>query len=207
MCGRYVSPDTAAIERQWQIGRRNSNPFPRRFNAAPSTEVPLLWREGATLALGVARWGLIPQWWKEAKPPRFTHNARLEDTPAKPLWRDAMRRSRCLVPAQGWYEWRESDKQPYYFARRDGRLACFAGLMSLFDGKLLTCAVLTTAAAGSLAEVHPRMPVALPPDAENAWLESGAVAADTDAIEHYPVRRLVNSSVAEGPELIEPMAA
>src|SRR5712664_2210736 len=132
MCGRYVSPDTAAIERQWQIGRRNSNPFPRRFNAAPSTDVPLLWREGATLVLGVARWGLIPQWWKEAKPPRFSHNARI---------------------------------------------------------------------------VHPRMPLALSPDAESAWLESGAVAADTDTIEHYAVRRLVNSAAAEGPELIEPMAA
>jgi putative SOS response-associated peptidase YedK len=206
MCGRYVSPDTAAIERQWQIGRRNSNPFPRRFNAAPSTDVPLLWREGATLVLGVARWGLIPQWWKEAKPPRFSHNARIEDAAAKPLWRDAMRRARCLVPAQGWYEWREGDKQPHYFARRDSRLACFAGLMSVFGGEL-TCAVLTAAAAGSPAKVHPRMPLALSPDAESAWLESGAVAADTDTIEHYAVRRLVNSAAAEGPELIEPMAA
>jgi putative SOS response-associated peptidase YedK len=207
MCGRYVSPDTAAIERQWQIGRRNGNPFPRRFNAAPSTDVPLLWREGATLVLGVARWGLIPQWWKEAKPPRFSHNARIEDAAAKPLWRDAMRRARCLVPAQGWYEWREGDGQPYYFTRRDGRLACFAGLMSLFDGDRLTCAVLTAAATGSLAEVHPRMPLALAPGGEDGWLESGTLAADGDEIEHYAVRRLVNSPVAEGAELIEPMAA
>src|SRR3979409_1183381 len=98
MCGRYVSPDTAAIERQWQIGRRHSNPFPRRFNAAPSTEVPLLWREGAALVLGVARWGVIPARGKGAKPPGFAHNARLEDAALKPLWRDAMRAGRCLVP-------------------------------------------------------------------------------------------------------------
>jgi len=174
-----------------------------RFSSAARTGRRLL---AAALVLGVARWGLIPPWWKEAKPPRFAHNARLEEAALKPLWRDAMRAGRCLVPAQGWYEWRESDRQPFYFARRDGRLACFAGLMSVFDGKL-TCAVLSTAAAGSLGEVHSRMPVALPPDGEDAWLESGILAADTDTIEHYAVRRLVNSSAAEGPELIEPIAA
>jgi putative SOS response-associated peptidase YedK len=212
MCGRYVSPETAAIERQWQIGRRNSNPFPRRFNAAPATQVPVLQRENGALSLSLARWGLIPTWWKQAKPPRFAHNARLEEAAGKPLWRDAMRRSRCLLPAQGWYEWRESDKQPYYFARRDSRLACFAGLVSLTSlvegqGKVLTCAVLSTAAMGSLAEVHERMPVILTPEGEEAWLESGAVAIDAGAIEHYPVDRRVNSSLAEGAELIEPMVA
>jgi putative SOS response-associated peptidase YedK len=217
MCGRYVSPDTAAIERQWQIGRRNGNPFPRRFNAAPTTEVPILRREDGELTLSLARWGLIPAWWKEAKPPRLCHNARLEEAAGKPLWRDAMRRSRCLFPAQGWYEWREKDKQPYYFARRDGRLACFAGLASLYlyedkmqdkaRGKVLTCAVLSTASLGSLAEVHERMPVVLTPEGEQAWLEWGTVAMDAGAIEHYPVDRRVNSSLAEGAELIEPMTA
>lgn len=212
MCGRYVSPDTAAIERQWQIGRRSGDPFPARFNVSPAMPVPILWREEDSLALGAARWGFVPHWWKEAKPPRFSHNARVEEAAAKPMWRDAMRDesgARCLVPAQGWYEWRETDRQPFYFHRADGRLVAFAGLMSGSNG-ILTCTILTGAARGSLASIHERMPLALAPSGEEAWLRSGALALAEDierAISHYPVPKLVNSSRAEGPALIEPLAA
>lgn len=209
MCGRYVSPDTAAIEARWHIGRRNGNPFPKRFNVAPAADVPILFARDGALALAPARWGLVPHWWKEARPPRLSHNARLEEAAGKPLWRDAMRRTRCLVPAAGWYEWRESDRQPFYFHRRDGRLAALAGLMAWWidpstGESLLSCAVLTTQATGELATVHDRTPVALAPSAEGAWLESGAPAAAPEAIAFHPVRRLVNSSRAEGAELIEP---
>lgn len=209
MCGRYVSPDTAAIEAQWQIGRRNSNPFPRRFNVAPAAEIPILYGLEGELALASARWGLVPHWWREARPPRFSHNARLEEAASRPLWRDALRRTRCLVPAVGWYEWRESDKQPYFFHRRDGRLVALAGLMARWTDpatgeSLLSCALLTTQAGGALAAIHDRMPVALPPEAEAAWLEAGTVQSAPEALACHAVRRLVNSSRAEGPELIEP---
>lgn len=208
MCGRYVSPDTADIERQWQLIRSSGTPFPTRFNVAPTLEVPFLVLDDGGLALELGRWGLVPHWWKDAKPPRFSHNARLEEAAGKPLWRDAMRRSRCLVPALGWYEWRESDKQPFYFFRRDGRLAAFAGLYSVYahpqtGAKIPTCALLTTQAQGELAAVHDRMPVALPEDAQAAWLERGETALATPDIAYHPVRRLVNASRAEGPELIE----
>jgi putative SOS response-associated peptidase YedK len=211
MCGRYVSPDTAAIEAQWHIGGRNSNPFPRRFNVAPAAEIPILHAREGQLFLVAARWGLVPHWWREGKPPRFSHNARMEEAASKPLWRDAMRHTRCLVPALGWYEWRESDKQPYFFCRRDGCLVALAGLMARWTDpatgeSLLSCAVLTTQAGGALAAVHDRMPVALPPDAEAAWLASGALQCSPEALAYHPVRRLVNSSRAEGPELIEPIA-
>jgi putative SOS response-associated peptidase YedK len=211
MCGRYVSPETAAIEAQWQIGRRHGNPFPRRFNVAPAAEIPILYGHEGELALASARWGLVPHWWRAAKPPRFSHNARLEEAAARPLWRDAMRRARCLVPAVGWYEWRESDRQPYYFRPRDDRLVALAGLMARWTDPvtgeiLLSCAVLTTQAGGALAAVHDRMPVALPSGAEAAWLESGAVHTSPEALAYHPVPRLVNSSRAEGPELIQPIA-
>lgn len=209
MCGRYVSPDTAAIEARWQIGRRNSNPFPRRFNVAPAAEIPILYGHEGELSLASARWGLVPHWWREGKPPRYSHNARLEEAATKPLWRDALRRTRCLVPALGWYEWRESDRQPYFFHRRDERLVALAGLMARWidpatGESLLSCALLTTQAGDGLADVHDRMPVALPPDAEAPWLESGSVRTSPEALAWHPVRRLVNSSRAEGPELIEP---
>ncbi|HLS85562.1 MAG TPA: SOS response-associated peptidase [Burkholderiales bacterium] len=210
MCGRYVSPDTAAIEAQWHIGRRNSTPFPRRFNVAPAAEVPILHRDEGVLVLSPARWGLVPYWWRDAKPPRFSHNARLEEAATRPLWRDAMRRARCLVPALGWYEWRAADRQPYFFLRRDERLVALAGLMARWTDpatgeSLLSCAILTTAAAGAFAAVHDRMPVTLPDAAaEAAWLESGATHVAADPFTFHPVSRLVNSSRAEGPELIAP---
>jgi len=79
MCGRYVSPEQASIERAWKIDRTSSNPFPRRFNVQPTTDVPVLRLDGRALVLEAARWGLIPHWWKQDKPPTFTINARLEE--------------------------------------------------------------------------------------------------------------------------------
>src|SRR6185369_3801282 len=143
MCGRYVSPEQAAIERAWRIGRTTGNPLARRFNVAPTDPVPLLVLEHGVLALGTAR---------------------LEEAAGKPMWRDPMRFGRCLVPAEGWYEWRvieQTDpqpgeivqaKQPHYIRRQDGKLFCFAGLMSRrsvpgSEEPQITCALITTAAA------------------------------------------------------------
>ena len=233
MCGRYVSPEQAAIQRAWRIARATGNPILRRFNVAPTDPVPLLALDQGQLTLGTARWGLIPHWWKEAKPPKLSFNARLEEAAGKPMWRDPMRFGRCLIPAEGWYEWRvveQTDpqtgeivqaKQPHYIRREDGKLFCFAGLMSrrTVPGSAepqLTCALLTTAASGSLTEVHDRMPVVLPDDAHDRWLDrnlkdpaqASALARESqhpDAFTHYPVRRLVNSTRNDGPELIEPL--
>lgn len=232
MCGRYVSPEQAAIERAWQIGRTNSNPFPRRYNVQPTTMVPLLVHDTGVLTLSAARWGLIPHWWKQDKPPKFTFNARLEEAVSKPMWREPLRTGRCLLPAEGWYEWREVErtnprtgeivraKQPHYIRRHDGQPFCFAGLMSFRSAPgspdaLLSCAILTTAAAGLVAEVHDRMPVVLQEDAHTEWLDpalkdssKASVLARSrtmpDAFTHFPVRKLVNSARNEGPELIEP---
>jgi putative SOS response-associated peptidase YedK len=162
------------------------------------------------LALATGRWGLIPHWWTRPELPRFTHNARLEEAARKPMWRDAMRRARCLVPAEGWYEWRESDRQPYFIHRRDGRLVCFAGLMSFWkkpgaENEIATCAIVTAAAAGAIAQVHHRMPLALPDDAQEQWL-SGGDAVLSQEFAFYPVKKTVNNSRAEGPELVEPLA-
>ena len=86
MCGRYVSPDRAAIERAWQVRRSSGLDLPRRFNVQPTTEVPVLLRDEAGLTLAAARWGLIPHWWKQDKPPAYSINARLEEAAGKPMW-------------------------------------------------------------------------------------------------------------------------
>jgi len=219
MCGRYVSPEQASIERAWKVDRTSSNPFPRRFNVQPTTAVPVLILEDGACTLGAARWGLIPHWWKQDKPPSFTINARLEEIAGKPMWRDPIRRSRCLLPAEGWYEWREAPggKQPHYITRRDRRPFCFAGIYSTWRDTR-SCAILTTPALGPIAEVHDRMPVVLPEADHAAWLEpamhDAAVATAMalapiapEAFEHFPVSRRVNNARNEGADLIEPQRA
>jgi len=213
MCGRYVSPDQASIERAWQIRRSSGLGFPRRYNVQPTTEIPVLLLDSGELALVAARWGLIPHWWKQEKPPTFAINARLEEAAGKPMWRDPMRRSRCLLPAEGWYEWQEvaGGKQPHHIRRTDGRPFCFAGLMSTWKEQL-SCAILTKAAAGPVAEVHDRMPVVLPDEAHAAWLDPTLEDASAFAREHaqsrefthYTVSKRVNDARNEGPDLVQP---
>ncbi len=218
MCGRYVSPEQASIERAWKIDR-GSSPFPRRFNVQPTSAVPVLLLEDGARTLRAARWGLIPHWWKHERPPGFSINARLEEISAKPMWRDPIRRARCLLPAEGWYEWHATPggKQPVYITRRDRRPFCFAGLYDVWRDTL-SCAILTTQALGPVAEVHERMPVVLPEAALGAWLEpamhdaavASAMALEPMApgdFEHFPVSRRVNSARNEGPDLIEPLRA
>lgn len=236
MCGRYVSPDEAAIERAWHIGRHSNTPFVRRFNVAPTAVVPVLGfdRESGALELTAARWGLVPHWWKDARPPNASFNARVEDAAVKPMWRDALRRSRCLVPAVGWYEWQDSSaaasvsahtrraKQPYFIVRRDRRLLCFAGVLSRWvdpdTGEAVrSCAILTSAAKGTLAAIHERMPVVAPDALHAGWLDPQATgvakmtallaAGMVEGLECYRVSARVNDARADGPELIEPAAA
>jgi putative SOS response-associated peptidase YedK len=196
--------------------------------------VPILRRteDGDTLELTTARWSFVPFWWKEAKPPTLTFNARNEDAAKKPMWRYAYAhgRAHCLVPAEAWYEWqlREridpdarhviSYKQPYLVRRPDGRPFAFAGLLSLWkppdrDEAQLTCSIITQPAATSITAVHERMPTVLPDRLTDAWLdldlkEAKATAEilaepETDFI-FFPVSTRVNSARYDGPELIVP---
>jgi putative SOS response-associated peptidase YedK len=220
MCGRYVSPDIAAIERAWHVGRGNSNPFGRRFNVLPTTNIPIIRAnaESGELELAEARWGLIPAWWKQDKPPTYSINARAEEAAAKPMWRDAYRRSRCLIPAEGWYEWQKvgGAKQPHFIFRRDRRPVCFAALMAQWLDEarrpLLSCAILTRDASPSLAEVHDRMPVVLldellvrwaRPDVQKAEEVAGMVKLAQSEFDHYAVSARLNSAKDDRPDMIE----
>lgn len=231
MCGRYVAPDTAAIERAWHIGRRSGNQLGVRYNVAPTMPIQILRGNPATseLELVDARWGLIPGWWKEAKPPASSHNARSEEAAGKPMWRHAYARARCLVPAVGWYEWRAAErpdpatgqlkpyKQPHYIRRPDQRLVCFGGLMSMVmkDGvKLLTVAILTREAAPSVANVHDRMPVVIQDAVFGRWLDPDVQQADQVAMmvrnaasdfEHHPVTTRLNAAKTDEAEFANPI--
>ena len=232
MCGRYVSPEEAAIERFWHIGRHNNNPFARRFNVSPTSIIPILRLDRSTgeIELVNARWGLIPTWWKEPKPPRTAHNARSEEAATKPMWKGPLAKSRCLVPAVGWYEWKPVErtdpvtgeiikaKQPHFFHLPDDQLFAFAGVMAMWkpaneDEWQTSCAIFTRDAVGPAAEIHNRMPVVLSKDSENAWLDpkiidaeqamSAALKNGVTEVNHRPVSSRVNVAANDDEALIQ----
>jgi len=230
MCGRYVPPDEAAIERHWRIDRRNWVGWVvPRYNVAPTTVVPLVLRaaDGAIELVG-ARWGLIPAWWKKDAPPSLTFNARSEEAADKPTWRTALRATRGLMPVRGWYEWNENEpvrsvtgrkvNQPYFISSPNDEVLAFAALWSIWQKPgapaVLSCALLSRAAAPSVAGIHHRMPVVLASGQYDAWLDPATpadgvqalIAEARDDFAGYAVSTRVNSVRNDGVELIEPLA-
>jgi len=176
------------MEGYWKLSdARGRNPLVQKFNVSPTSLVPMIHRVGNSLRMAPARWGLIPFWWKEPKPPHNAFNARSEEVFTKPMWKIPASKARCLVPALGWYAWKTVEKrdsvtgelqevkQPYLIQRTDRVPIAFAGLMSRLaaegDRAEFTCTILTRDAAGVSAQIHGRMPIALPKDAEGAWLD------------------------------------
>ncbi len=222
MCGRFVSREQAALEREYNIKVRK--PFERVYNAAPTMMLPVIRQESGKPrdqreAVGM-RWGLIPSWWSQPALPNSTINARCEEAAAKPMWRGSLRHTRCLVPALGWYEWHTTPdgKVPYFFHAPGKAGICFAGLWSEWRNPAgepqLSFAILTRAAAPTFSFVHHRMPLVLGPEAWDGWLadwpgdpaprlEEQAAAAPSE-FEYYPVSRYVNTPRNQGERCIEP---
>jgi putative SOS response-associated peptidase YedK len=187
MCGRYslATPDPSSLRARFPIGERVE--VRRRFNVAPGDDVLAVTtdRDGAPRG-DVLRWGLVPHW--AADPSALglkLINARSETAAEKPAFRDAFARRRCLVLADGFYEWErrpDGTRQPWWVTRPDGEPFAFAGLWAAWHGPpgvepLRTCAIVTTAAAPSLAHIHDRMPVMLEPGGERLWLDPATPAA------------------------------
>ena len=219
MCGRYAlhsRPDVIALA--FGLSEVPASVVPR-FNIAPTTDV-LIVRAGADGAPvpAIVRWGLLPRWAKDPKLAAKLNNARGETLAQKPSFRDAYRRRRCLVPANGFYEWKRVDarKQPYYVYPAHGVLFAFAGLWERWEGAggpLETCTIVTTDANAPMQAVHDRMPVILATPDYARWLDStgGADVSDllapcpADAIGMHPVSTAVNRASNDLPELIEPL--
>ena len=171
----------------------------------------------------VMKWGLVPHWAKDPSVGSRLINARAESAAEKPAFRTSVAHRRCLVPADGWFEWQRdgTGKQPYFMTPQDGSGVAFAGLWATWrprDGEpgtppLVTCVVITTDAVGPFTTIHDRMPLVLPPDAWAAWLDPdsddpGAMLASspswlTDRIELRPVSTAVNNVRNNGAELVE----
>lgn len=230
MCGRYVTPEEAAMERYWHIGSRNSGRWiDRVYNVAPSQQVPMvIINDQGECEVVPARWGLIPTWWNQPKPPTWTSVARSEEAAGKPMWRSPIRHQRCIMPAMGWYEWNQNEPvrnksgklvgQPYYHHAVDDGLLAITGIWSTWsppEGESVTsCALLTKEAEGLVAVIHNRMPVILAPEQWEAWLSPNtsleqaynAIALSRLDFEAYRISTDVGNTRNQGAQLIEPLS-
>jgi putative SOS response-associated peptidase YedK len=178
MCGRFTlfEPDKVLAR---EFGVSDFPPRSLRYNIAPSQPIAAVrvTPAGSGRELALLRWGLIPSWSKDPATGNRLINARAETARDKPSFRNAFRRHRCLIPANGFYEWQrqERGKQPYFVRMRDERLFAFAGLWDRWEGPdkdvIETCTILTTVANAVLAPIHDRMPVILPPTEYARWLD------------------------------------
>ncbi len=237
MCGRYAaSKDTATLVEEFEVEAVMDAAPPPSYNVAPTDQVAMIVDrpvEGERIQrqLRTARWGLVPSWAKDPKIGARMINARWEEAATKAAFRTAFAKRRCLVPADGYYEWYvplarrggagpgKPPKQPYFVHRPGGADLALAGLYEFWrpspDGEwLVTVSVLTTDSEGPLAPLHDRMPVVIDPSAYAAWLDPGtALGPDFTgrmSVEHlvaHPVSTEVNSVRNNSPELVEPIPA
>ena len=222
MCGRYTQTQPAAVLQE-RFGLRDPVPeVAARYNLAPSQMAPVVVQDGPASRLRFMRWGLVPFW---AKSPAIGHrmiNARAETAARKPAFRRALARRRCLVPADGFYEWRPTPgqrrKTPMRIVRRDRAVFAFAGLWEVWEppegDPLESFTILTTPANRLLAPIHDRMPVILPAPGEAPWLHPGTGRPDLEALctpypddllEAYEVSTLVNAPRHDTPECLTPV--
>lgn len=182
MCGLY-SFRRAPEEARNLFGYVEQANFPPRPTIAPTEPIAIVRRQGFERHLALVRWGLVPGWTKEPKPGRPCINARAETVLTKPFFRNAMRRRRCLVPADGFYEWRGAPgrKQAFLLHRPNHELFAFAGLWEYWmapDGsEIETAAIITTDANADVRPIHERMPVIIDPDDFDTWLDCERVTA------------------------------
>jgi putative SOS response-associated peptidase YedK len=224
MCGRFTVKMTwAEIVALYRLTLdRPPHNLPPRYNVCPTDPVDVITEHDGARDFVRMRWGMVPRWWpkplKELKAATF--NARAESVETKPFFRDAFKRTRCLIPASGYYEWRSEvgGKQPYYFTRTDGAPMTFAGLWDEWKDrttgeKLKSCTMIITAPNALAAEIHDRMPVILERANFDAWLHDGGTAllapAPDGILQRWPVSKRVNSSRADSDDrtLIDPIAA
>ena len=209
MCGRFTYRYTwSEIHALYRLTTPPSNLQPR-YNVCPTTTINTVIARDGRNELTPMRWGLVPSWWKKkAKEMPATFNARVETVAEKPMFRSAFKRTRCLIPVSGYYEWQDTagGKQPYYFTRRDGQVITIAGLWDEWKDTetgepTKSCTMIITAANDFVAEVHDRMPVILEPAGFDGWLDRSSgiellTPAPNDLLVRWPVSKRVNSSRA-----------
>lgn len=228
MCGRYRIKDTKKVTQHLQVTHGIpdwlTDQNEPRYNVAPSQDCPviILDDEGDVMPVPcLMRWGLVPYWETSDKPKVAPINAKSEEVAAKPMFRHLLQKRRCLVPADGFYEWLRLDdgkvKVPFDIRLKGGRPFVMAGLYeAATESRPATFAILTTGPNALMAGIHDRMPVILDDEEAKVWLRRGALSPDTLAaltaphpaedMEANPISSLVNNPRNDMPEILEPVA-
>jgi putative SOS response-associated peptidase YedK len=220
MCGRFSLTSSSAVIAEIFHALNVPELLPARYNIAPSQDIAAVRQGASEREFAWLRWGLIPPWAKDKKLAPI--NAMAETAATKPMFRSAFKRRRCLIPADGWYEWQATGgthKRPYFFGAKDGKPLALAGLWESWEHEgesLETCAILTTDANEVAAPVHNRMPVILPAEAHADWLDPANqdAASLQDLLRPFPadllfarrVSTYVNNVKNQGPQCVEPVA-
>jgi putative SOS response-associated peptidase YedK len=221
MCGRYGFVPGKNFDERFQVEHQQETLLPS-YNVAPGATMPVVVRNSPN-RVELMKWGLIPFWAKDPKNSYKTINARAETVATSPVFREALKRRRCLVPASGFYEWQQTErgKLPYFIHLKDIELFAFAGLYDVWQdaegNELRTYTIITTTPNDLVQPIHNRMPVILHPDDEAMWIDpkmndTAALRAllqpfPNALMEAYPVSRAVNTPAIDTPALIEPVAA
>jgi putative SOS response-associated peptidase YedK len=213
MCGRFTlkSPSRTKFDAVVNDVLRELAP---RYNIAPSQNICVVLERDGEQCVEFFQWGLIPSWSKE---PKGFINARAETLREKPSFSESFRAKRCLIPADGFFEWKRSGKwrQPYFFQLHDGEPFAFAGIWDTWQSnshRLFSCAIITTSANEVLAPVHDRMPAILRPESYSDWLSEWTRPDDltrllipfpSEEMRSHPVSTMVNGTDADNPQLVE----
>lgn len=228
MCGRFAA--SSSVEELTAFFEIDEvvEPLPApRYNIAPTMPIAAVFTHVGEAAssrrLAALRWGLVPSWAKDPDHGARLINARVETVAEKPSFRAALARRRCLIPADGYFEWRprtsapgKAVKQPYFIAPRDGRPLAMAGLYEYWRGPdggwLVTAAIITTEATDEVGVLHDRMPMVVTPQNWQAWLDpevrgpvTELLTAPAAEVSFHPVSQAVNRVGNDGPELLEPI--
>lgn len=222
MCGRYTLVLTLEeLMKHFMLDDHRLHPFSPRYNIAPGQLIPAIVNDGRSNVIGQLKWGLVPSWSETDKEGSKLINARAETVAVKPAFRAAFRSKRCLIPADGFYEWQrrpDGTKQPFRIVMREGGVFAFAGIYEVWidrEGKKIgTCSIITTEPNELMAEIHDRMPVILQPGDERVWLNRSSDPSQLQNLlrpypdrlmEAYPVNAAVGNSRIDNKDLIKRM--
>lgn len=221
MCGRFtLTSDMDLLLYRFAIGMPVDFDYLPRYNIAPTQTILGIVNEDDQSRFKLFKWGLIPFWAKDTKFGAKMINARCETLAEKPSFKHLIKRRRCLIPADGFYEWiqTETPKQPVYIRLKSSQPFAFAGLWDEWQSSsevIQSCTIITTEANSLIQPVHNRMPVILRPEQEQLWLDPELQNYDelsklfkpypSEEMEMYPVSRLVNSPRNESPKCLEPL--
>lgn len=218
MCGRFnLFTNPHVFAEVLGVARTFDGGWVPAYNIAPTQKV-LCVSDSGQREFFKAKWGLIPSWAKDAKIGASCINARVETVDVKPAFRSAFKRRRCLVIADGFYEWRRDDKQPFFISLKSGEQMALAGLWETWkspEGPVESCTICTTVAHDMMGQLHDRLPVILPRPTIDHWLDPKVSDADElkpmlkqfpgEEMQAWPVGKAVGNVRNQGPELMEPV--